>query len=191
MKELSLQRERSVCFTGHRSVPPERKDFVLRSLDASIKLCADRGYENFIAGGALGFDTMAACRIIAARHRYGGIRLILALPSRTQTDGWPMEDVKLYRRILGMADEAVYLSDFYYAGCYHARNDWMVDHSSVCISYLTKKSGGTAYTVGRAKRSGLAVCNLADSPYRGINFPEDDAANRDNEDDKQDAETIY
>ena len=170
MKELSFPKEKSVCFTGHRNVPQNQMDFVLRGLDASIKLCIDRGYENFIAGGAMGFDTMAACRVIAARKRYGGIRLILALPSRAQTDRWPMEDVKLYRRILGLADEAIYLSDFHYRGCYHARNDWMVYHSSVCISYLTKKSGGTFYTVNRAEQNGLITCNLADVPYRGIDF---------------------
>lgn len=151
-------------------------DFVLRGLDASIKLCIDRGYENFITGGAMGFDTMAACRVIAARKRYGGIRLILALPCRTQTEKWPMEDVKLYRRILGMADEAIYLADFYSRECYYVRNDWMVDHSQVCISYLTKNRGGTLYTVNRARRAGLTVCNLADMPYRGINFADLGAA---------------
>lgn len=173
MKELSFTREKSVCFTGHRSVPQDQMEFVLRGLDASINLCIDRGYENFIAGGAMGFDTMAACRVIAARKRYAGIKLILALPCRTQTEKWPIENVKLYRRILGLADEAVFLADFYYSGCFYDRNDWMVNHSSVCISYLTKKKGGTLYTVNRARRAGLIMCNLADVPYRGIDFPGD------------------
>lgn len=173
MKELSLPRNKSVCFTGHRSVAGDQTDFVLRGLDASIKLCIDRGYENFIAGGAMGFDTMAACRVIAARKRYGGIKLILALPCRTQTERWPIEDIKLYRRILGMADEAIYLADFYSSKCYYARNDWMIDHAQICISYLTKNRGGTFYTVNRARRAGLIICNLADIPYRGIDFPDD------------------
>ena len=55
----------------------------------------------------------------------------------------------------------VYTSQEYTKGCMHKRNRHLVDHSSVCVCYLTKKDGGTAYTVDYAERQGLEVINLA------------------------------
>ena len=40
------------------------------------------------------------------------------------------------------------------------RNRHLVDNSSVCVCYLTKDSGGTAYTVRYAKEKGLEIVNL-------------------------------
>lgn len=37
----------------------------------------------------------------------------------------------------------------------------MVDHSGVCVCYLTRDSGGTAYTINYAKKQGLNVFNIA------------------------------
>ena len=57
----------------------------------------------------------------------------------------------------------VYTSQAYTAGCMHKRNRHLVDNSSVCVCYLTKDSGGTAYTVRYARKRGLEVINLAAS----------------------------
>ena len=43
------------------------------------------------------------------------------------------------------------------------RNRHLVDNSSVCIYYLTKEDGGTAYTVNCARQKGLKVVNVARS----------------------------
>ena len=37
----------------------------------------------------------------------------------------------------------------------------MVDNSSVCVCYLNRESGGTAYTVDYARKNGLEIINLA------------------------------
>lgn len=42
------------------------------------------------------------------------------------------------------------------------RNRYLVDNSSICIAYLTKNKGGTAYTVDYAKKLGVTVINIAD-----------------------------
>ena len=55
----------------------------------------------------------------------------------------------------------VCLSERYYQGCMHERNRYMVDHSRVCICYLTERTGGTAYTVEYARSRGLKIFNLA------------------------------
>ena len=66
-----------------------------------------------------------------------------------------------YERIKALADKVVYTSQEYTKGCMHRRNRHLVDHSSVCVCYLTKKDGGTAYTVDYAEKQGLEIVNLA------------------------------
>ena len=55
----------------------------------------------------------------------------------------------------------VYVSRQYTRGCMHERNRHLVDNSSVCVCYLNRESGGTAYTVDYAKKQGLEIINLA------------------------------
>ena len=43
----------------------------------------------------------------------------------------------------------------------HKRNRHLVDNSSVCVCYLNKENGGTAYTVRYAGKKGLEIINLA------------------------------
>lgn len=44
----------------------------------------------------------------------------------------------------------------------HRRNRHLVDHSGTCICYLTRSTGGAAYTVDYARRKGLHVINIAE-----------------------------
>ena len=59
------------------------------------------------------------------------------------------------------ADKVVFTSEQYYNGCMQKRNRHMVDSSSLCICYLTKNTGGTAYTVNYAERHGLKTVNVS------------------------------
>lgn len=120
-----------------------------------------QGVIYFGAGGALGFDTMAAQTVLALRKQYPQIKLILVLPCKTQTRGGNEEEKATYENIKKACDKYIYISDAYTYGCMHERNRHLVDSSSYCICYLTKHSGGTAYTVEYAKKKGLTVMNLA------------------------------
>lgn len=120
----------------------------------------EKGYERFLAGGALGFDTLAADMVIELKSLYPHIQLILVLPCREQTRGWSQNDIDNYERIKLQADEIIYTAENYYRGCMHIRNRCMVDNSSLCICYLTKETGGTAYTVRYADNNGLQLINL-------------------------------
>lgn len=44
----------------------------------------------------------------------------------------------------------------------HKRNRHLVDHSGVCVAYLTESRGGTAYTVDYARKNGVPVINLGE-----------------------------
>lgn len=136
--------------------------YVKKGLEQTIVSLYERGYRVFVAGGALGFDTMAAKAVLMLRENgYPDIKLVLALPCRSQTAGWGEGEIAVYETICSLADQVIYVSETYFSGCMHKRNRYMVDHSSVCISYMTRTTGGTAYTVRYAERAGVRVIDLA------------------------------
>ena len=60
-------RERTCCFTGHRNIAPEQQGMVAKRLYHVIEQLVRSGYCYFGAGGALGFDTMAARCVLKLR----------------------------------------------------------------------------------------------------------------------------
>ena len=159
--EIAKKRMQTCCFTGHRELPPEEQAAIASRLECVISAQYQKGIRYYGAGGALGFDALAARTVIRLRESYPDMKLILVLPCLTQTRGWRPEDVAEYERIKAQADKVVYMAQQYTPGCMHKRNRHLVDHSGVCVCYLTKESGGTAYTVNYAKRHGVEIINIA------------------------------
>ena len=149
------------CFSGHREIPGEDREPLAFLLYRYVTQLADCGTKEFYCGGALGFDTMAAQAVLKARERDPEIRLYLAIPYRGMERHWSPEKRVPYARILEQADRVVYLSERYDSGCMLRRNRYMVDRSSICLCYMLKNTGGTAYTVAYALKRGLEVVNLA------------------------------
>lgn len=154
-------KQQTVCFTGHRKIPSGGIPMVKNRLVETITKSIEKGYRFFGAGGALGFDTIAAQTVLELKKRYPDIKLILVLPCQNQTRGWSEDDVSEYERIKSEADKVVYTSDHYFRGCMQKRNRHLVDNSNLCICYLTDFQGGTAYTVDYAQKSKIAIINLA------------------------------
>ena len=154
-------REKTCCFTGHRKIPPEEQAEISDRLEHIIISLYQQGIQTYEAGGALGFDTLAARTVLRLRESYPGMKLVLVLPCLTQTRRWRPEDIAEYERIKAQADKVVYTAQQYIRGCMFKRNRHLVDNSSVCVCYLTKDSGGTAYTVDYAEKKGLEIINLA------------------------------
>lgn len=155
-------REHTVCFTGHRKILPKQKATIARRLKNEIIKLVEKNYRYFGAGGALGFDTLAAQTVLELKTEYPDVKLILVLPCLSQTRGWSARDIEIYEEIKSKADQVVYTSQGYTRGCMHKRNRHLVDNSSVCICYLTESTGGTAYTVNYAKEKGLMTINVAE-----------------------------
>lgn len=149
------------CFTGHRNIPVQKRKAVVQRLKTELSALINNGYQFFKAGGALGFDTIAAQMVLDLKEKYPHIKLILVLPCNNQTSGWTETDKRIYDYIKSRADKVVYTSREYCRGCMHKRNRYLVDNSSVCICYLTEDSGGTAYTVNYAKSKDLTIINIA------------------------------
>ena len=99
------------------------------------------------------------------KEAFPQIELLLILPCKTQEKYWPKEDQEIYREILARADRVVFVSETYTQGCMQKRNRLLVEGSSVCVCYCTKKQGGTFYTVRYARQKGLNLINLAEEIY--------------------------
>lgn len=158
-------RTRTCCFTGHRHLPEGKEPEIRARLYEAVEWLIRHGILYFGAGGAMGFDTLASQVVLELREQYPEIKLILVLPCRDQTRGWPAGANAVYEEIKAAADKVVYISDAYRKGCMHERNRHLVDHSGQCICYLTENRGGTAYTVAYAQKKELLVWNLADSAH--------------------------
>ena len=151
------------CFTGHRTVAPEIARALCILLDRHLEELAGAGFTEFRAGGARGFDTLAALRVLALRERHPECRLSLILPCRDQAKLWKFGERALYEEIASKADSVRFLQEHYTPDCMYARNRALVDGSDLCLAYLTENRGGTLYTCSYALRRGVELCNLADA----------------------------
>ncbi len=157
---------RTCCFTGHRRIAASLRDDIIAAVDGCIKQLYHAGYRYFIAGGALGFDTLAEVEVLRAARFDRDIKLILALPCRDQTARWEgmpgyLEHLRRYKQLLGRADHVIYLSDFYTDTCMQERNRFMVEHSSACIAYYSGYvHSGAGQTYRMALADGLDIYNI-------------------------------
>ena len=152
-------REHTVCFTGHRAF--NRQDAGLNRLEELLELLYDRGYRDFLCGGALGFDLYAAEHVVRLREKHPDVRLVFCLPCADQSSQWKRADCSRYERLLYLSDETRVLSPRYYDGCMQSRNAYMVDRSYLCVAYMARLRGGTLSTVRYAISQDVPVINLA------------------------------
>ncbi len=148
------------CFTGHRHLPADKIEKIARNLDREIESLISKGVTTFISGGALGFDQIAASLIIAKKEMGKNIRLIFALPCKSQDALWSQQQKKLYQNLLAEADETIYVSEEYSYFCMRKRNYYMVEHSDYCICALRKEKSGTGQTVRHAQKQGIKIINV-------------------------------
>ncbi len=151
----------SICMlSGHRRLPPDG-GALRKRLDARIDALCQRGVTEFLSGGALGFDLLAAEAVLEARRRYPQVSLTMVLPCRNQPDRYPQGQKLRYAGILTRAQRVDCLSEFYYDGCMLMRNRAMAERADLCLCYLAASRGGTAHAVAIAAARGLPIINLA------------------------------
>ena len=155
-------REKTACFTGHRQLKEPYEVLFLKTR-REVEGLIQRGYIYFAAGGARGFDALAADVVLKLKEKYPYIYLILVLPFFNQyvkEKGWSREEIERYERHKKYASQVVYTQEAYSSGCYYKRDRCLVDISSVCIAYQYKNTGGTAYTANYALKQGAEVIRL-------------------------------
>ena len=148
------------CFSGHRIIAREDAPALHDDLRSILKTFIEGGITRFIAGGAIGFDTLAAKEVLALRRIYPDVWLHLVLPCRDQAKRWTTVQKQEYEKILAAADSHEFLFDSYVQGCMQIRNRAMVDQSNVLIAYYKNRPGGTRQTVAYAHEKNIRVLCL-------------------------------
>ena len=144
------------CVSGHRQI---QKDLDLIKLETVLRFSAENGYKNFLVGMAIGFDTLCF-QILEKIKKEKDIKIIACIPCLTQDYKYSESEKKEYRRIVESADEKIVLSESYNPWCMINRNRFMVDNSSLLISYLRIAKGGTFNTVKYAQEQGIKIESL-------------------------------
>ena len=153
---------RSISFTGHRKLSEDAtvlKRRLYQRLEEEIK----NGATDFNAGGAVGFDCIAAAIVLKLRGVYPHIKLHLILPcsNEEQTEKWSEAEKAEFYRILNLADTAEYTSDHYYNGCMKKRNARLVELADCCFCYWDgKQRSGTGQTVRMALKKDIEIVNF-------------------------------
>ncbi len=160
---MSINEPKTCFFTGHRIISAANRSRLTELLFLEIENKIRENVTVFIAGGALGFDTMAAEAVIRMRSIYENIQLHLYLPCTDQDLRWSERDREIYAAIKQAADKVCYISRREYEkGCMKKRNAAMVCASSCGIAYVVNRYSGSAQTLEMAKTRGTSVINLAE-----------------------------
>lgn len=155
MDEKELRKHRC-CFTGHRPEKlniPEKQLAVL--LEGEIRKAIDNGFTTYITGMAKGTDLVAAEIVLRLREQDPRLKLICALPHPGFGLHWGGGWTERFQRVQAAADlTRCICSSFSYAS-YQARNEWMVNHSSLVLAVFNGEAGGTKNTLDYAKKTGV------------------------------------
>lgn len=161
-QNLFFRPPRIVCLTGHRHISPSHALLLPGLLDTKMRDLIARGTEEFRAGGAMGFDMLAALKVLEIRESVPALRLRLCLPCRDQTRGWDEYSRRAHQYILDRADAVSYVADSYTSTCMLERDRRLVEGSDLCLAYCTQNRGGTFYTCTYALKRDVPLINLAD-----------------------------
>ena len=148
-------------FTGHRTLPADPSP-LRELLRRQLLLAAEEGYTDFLSGGAMGFDLLAAETVLDLKAEDPRLRLWMILPYEAQAARYPHRDRLRYEALLARADLVRYTAGHYYTGCFLTRDRVLAESADGCICYLTRSTGGTAYTVRHAALRDIPIINLAE-----------------------------
>lgn len=174
---------KTLTFTGHRpnklygydlKHPKylELNKFLEEILERKI---IEEGYDTFISGGALGFDTVAFLSVKNLKKKYPHIQNILAIPFENQPIKWSQKDKNLYKWMKDTADKVIYVDaeEGYNRtnaeiGAFHKdklmiRNEFMIDNSEFLIALWDRDyKSGTGHCVRygkkKLKNSIMVIC---------------------------------
>ena len=175
-------KNKSICktcaFTGYR---PSKMPWGYDETDArcvefrfrlreALEYLIGQGYTDFMSGGALGFDQMAAEIVLSLREKYPWVRLVMVIPFDGQADKWSREQRGRWLEIIEASDRVIRISHSYGKGVFFQRNHYMVENADLLLAAFDGQPGGTAGTVAYAKRHGVRVVHIPPvrAPIRSV-----------------------
>ncbi len=148
-----INKRYTMAVTGHRVIKEKISKDILKII---FKNAIADGYDTFLVGMAVGFDTLCF-NLLEEIKKENNIRIIACIPCPDQDKKFTIAQKKEYKRMLEVADEKIVLSDKYTPYCMLERNKFMVDNCSLLLAYLREKKGGTYHTVDYAEKNGVFV----------------------------------
>ena len=175
-------KNKSICktcaFTGYR---PSKMPWGYDETDArcvefrfrlreALEYLIGKGYTDFMSGGALGFDQMAAEIVLSLREKYPWVRLVMVIPFDGQADKWSREQRGRWLEIIEASDRVIRISHAYDKGVFFRRNHYLVENANLLLAAYDGQPGGTAGTVAYAKRHGVRVVRIPPvrAPIRSV-----------------------
>ena len=147
-------------FTGHRIIDREHTETIGGLLSRAVEFAYNEGCRTFYAGGAMGFDTLAAAAVAGLKVKYPHVKLHLIIPHHGHDRDFSEFYKKLFEFTLQNADTVTYIQKRYTPGVMQVRNAALVRGADICIAYMTKLRGGTYQTVNMARRDKIKVINI-------------------------------
>ena len=156
MREIFINKAKTVAVSGHRFL---NKDFDKQLLKQVFIYLVNNGYDTFLIGMAVGFDS-ECFKILEDIRKEKNIKIIACIPCRCQAKNFNYKNKIEYERMINSADEKIILQENYDKYCMLKRNNFMVDNASALVTYIRKDTGGTAYTVNYAKKKEIPIYRI-------------------------------
>ncbi len=147
------------CFAYHKEIPVYPLGYTIKKLQERIESLISMGVVEFISGGNIGFDTIAALAVIILKEKYPEIKLTFILPHyqflNTENPNY------LLNIIINEADIVIYTAEEYYDNCEEERNIEIVDRCYYCLCCIGEEVGEINEMIVYAKNSGLKIFNIS------------------------------
>lgn len=155
-----------VAFTGHRAYSGSDEELLV----ATIRDLYAEGVRHFRVGMAEGFDLAAGRAVVDIMLSHNDIILEACIPWPTFASRFTAEERSLYDTILSHATVVRYSDNAYHPAIFRHRNDMLVEGADVVVAWWSGTTGGTAYTVKKAKKLGCRIINLYPKEQLSIDF---------------------
>ena len=167
---------KSVCFTGHRTIAEDKETLSARLYALLERLVTEKKVTDFYTGGAVGWDALAALTVLKLRESYPEVKLHLVLPCpfEEQSAKWNEAQKAEHKHIASLADTKEFTSEHLDKNAMRIRNARLVELASdYCICYWNPKNfrSGTGQTVRMAQKKGIEVINLFESASNSVISP--------------------
>lgn len=155
----------TLMVTGHRTGPKlggydnyKAHNLIRVKLFGFIMAAYNKGYMNFISGGATGIDQFFAIGVLKLKEINPEVHLTIAKPFPSQANRWPSHVQNQFLDICQRADLVVDVNpDPYAPWKMQTRNVWMVDKSNRVLAVWNGSQGGTRNCVDYALQQGKPV----------------------------------
>ena len=112
------------CFTGHRNLPIGQEEEIWKRVYARLEPLLEEGVRYFGVGGALGFDTLVAEKLLALRESRPQIRIILVQPFQGYQSRWTTAQQARAAAVEARVDKVVVCCQTPSREAFLARDTW-------------------------------------------------------------------